>query len=539
MPLKPKNVIPMTITADFYIERANKSLDRYNYAKALYYYKKAVEMEPHNALLFCNMAGVLGHLGKYQESNEVLQHVLQKMDENAVECHYYLACNYVYLDLLEKAEEHALIYLRKDPTGRYVQDAEELLEYLGEELEHPQPLPDEVDPSLQDEKTSLHEKARILMEEGSFQQAEKLLIKLTSEYPDFLAASNNLSLCYYYKGEFEKARDTIHLVLEQEPHNIHALCNLAILYYQQQEHESLGKLLSNLKKLIPLQYDQAYKLGITLGVMGEHQTAYQLFRKMAGYAGQLDFHLFHYCAVSAYNTGHLKEAEKYWKMVQLEDPGSPIAPYYLERLKKGEKLPKDIPYYYHLPTYAKKKKKTNTHVPEPSLQEEVENDPFIRSSFLWALRHGDRETKLQVLQAFEWLGDQEVIEALLEFVQQADQDEELKRIAQFVLKTLGYSSETKVPWKKTWHRVLESLRTELDEQQQHKAGELWSQYIHMAYPDIPVIRKPEAWAAALEWMVAGGSLEEVASYYEAAPKTVKKHIETMEKELSKGRNLST
>lgn len=536
MPLNPENVIPLTVSADFYIERANKSLDRYNYPKALHYYKKAVEIEPHNSLLFCNMAGVLGHLGKYQESNEILHHVLQKMDENAVECHYFLACNYVYLDLLEKAEEHALAYLRNDPSGRYAEDARELLQYLSTELEHPPAYDAEIDLSLQDEQTQLHEKARILMEEGSFQQAEKLLLKLTQDYPGFLAASNNLSLCYYYKGEFEKARETIDQVLEQEPHNVHALCNLAILYYQQQEHEALEKLLNNLRKMIPLQYDQAYKLGITLGVMGEHETAYALFKKMAAYAWQLDFHLFHYCAVAAYNSGRMKEAEKYWKLVKIEDPGSPVASYYLKRLKAGEDLPKDIPYYYHLPSYGKKKKKGSSHLPEPSLQEAVEHDPFIRSSFLWALRHGDRETKLQVLQAFEWLGDQEVIEALLEFVQQAGQDEELKKIASFVLKTLGYSSETKVPWRKTWHRVLEMMRPDLDDAHQGKVGELWSEYIHSAYPDIPVIRKPEAWAAALEWMVTGADLEEVAAYYQASPKTLKKHVETMETALNKGGN---
>lgn len=534
MPLKPKNVIPFSISADFYIERANKSLDRLNYPKALHYYKKAVEIEPQNPLLFCNMAGVLGHLGKYQESNEILHYVLQKLDENTIECHYYLACNYVYLELLEKAEEHAHVYLQHDPKGRYAADAEELLQYLQGELDHDHPMEEE--PVPLDEKTQRHEKARALMEEGSFQQAEKLLVKLIEEYPDFLAASNNLSLCYYYKGEFDKAGDMIDQVLEQEPHNIHALCNLAILYYQQQEHEKLEELLGNLRKLVPLQYDQAYKLGITLGVMGEHEAAYRLFKKMSAYAWQLDFHLFHYCAVAAYNSGRHREAEKYWKLVRLEDPESPIAPHYLEMLKQEEKLDRDIPYYYHLPNYEKKKKSGSSHLPEPSLQQEVEHDPFIRSSFLWALRHGDRETKLQVLQAFEWLGDQEVIEALLEFVQHPEQDEELKKIARFVLKTLGYASETKIPWRKTWHRVLESLQPGLTEAEGKQAGEVWSQFIHLTYPATPVIRKPEAWAAALEGMVTDESLEIVAEKYGTSAKTIRKHIETIETEIEKGKN---
>ncbi len=528
MSSKPSNVIPLSLTADFFAERANRSLDRYNYSKALRYFKRAGEIEPQNPLHFCNMAGVLGHLGKFHESNEILHQVLQRTDEEAAECHYYLACNYIYLDLLEQAEEHALKYLRKDPKGRYVNDAVELLEYVAAEFDRPLEETEMLHPE-DDEKTLLHEEARALMEKGSFQQAEKILLKLIKEYPDFLAASNNLSLCYYYKGEVEKSRKTISTVLLQDPCNIHALCNLAILYYQQQEEENLQTLLMELRKIIPLQYDQAYKLGITLGVMGEHRAAYQLFKKMSAYAWQLDFHLYHYCAVAAYNLGRYKEARKYWRLVQREDPQSPVAPFYLEQIQQNEIL-KEIPYYYHVPGH--QKTKSNSKFSKSSLQEEMERDPFIRSSFLWALRHGDRETKLQVLQAFEWLGDQEVIEALKEFVEQPEQEEELKQMARFVLKTLGHATtQGSEGWRRSWTQVLEELNPNLTVEEQLKARELWVQFIQQASPNVPPIRKPASWAAALEYMILPKEecdLAEIAARYGVTSKTVKKHVEVLQ-----------
>lgn len=526
MSSKSSNIISLSLTAEFFAERANRSLDRYNYTKALRYFKRAGEIEPQNPLHFCNMAGVLGHLGKFHESNEILLQVLQRTDEEAAECHYYLACNYIYLDLLEQAEEHALKYLRKDPQGRYVNDAVELLEYVASEFDRPLEETELLHPDEDDEKTMLHEKARSLMEKGSFQQAEKILLQLIKEYPDFLAAANNLSLCYYYKGEIEKSRQTIEKVLNQDPCNIHALCNLAILYYQQQEKESLQELLKELRKIVPLQYDQAYKLGITLGVMGEHKAAYQLFKKMSTYAWQLDFHLYHYCAVAAYNLGRYKEAAKYWKLVQREDPESPVAPFYLEQIQLNEIL-KEIPYYYHIPGYHKKK--GNSPFSKSSLQEEMERDPFIRSSFLWALRHGDRETKLQVLQAFEWLGDQEVIEALKEFVEQPDQEEELKQLARFVLKTLGHASpQGSGRWRRSWTQVLEELKPDLSAEEQMKARQLWEQFIQKTSPDVPAIRKPASWAAALEYMVRQCDLAEIAERYGVTGKTIKKHVEVLQ-----------
>ena len=53
---------------------------------------------------------------------------------------------------------------------------------------------------------------------------------MSPDYPDYLAARNNLALAYYYMGLFSKAKETIGEVLEQEPGNLHALCNLAIFY---------------------------------------------------------------------------------------------------------------------------------------------------------------------------------------------------------------------------------------------------------------------------------------------------------------------
>ncbi|MBP1932607.1 tetratricopeptide repeat protein [Ammoniphilus resinae] len=428
---KPTNVIELNMNAEAFNHIAVKSLDRFNYSKALRYFTRASRLEPKNPRYHYNVAGVLTKMGDYAASNEVLQQLLEDDVEGAVDSHYYLACNYAHMDLLEEAEEHAMKYLEQTEDGKYIADIRDLLDYVGVELDRPWFYP-----MLQgdmDEKTKQHEQARKLLEEGNFVQAEKILVQLEEDHPDFIAAKNNLALCYYYMGDFPKAEQTILSVLEQDPDNLHGLCNLAVLYFHNQDKGNLEKLLSNLAKVIPLQYDQAYKLGITLGVLGEHKSAFLLFKQLTDYAWHLDFHLFHYCAVAAYNIGRYKEAKKNWKLVCREDPESGVAPFYLQFLEEGNAGEKqEIPYYYGIPMELQEASKANQ-------KQIVTNDPFVRSSFLWALRHGDKETKLQVLQAFEWLGDQEVVETLLQFLEDPNEDEELKRLALFVLKTLGHS----------------------------------------------------------------------------------------------------
>jgi tetratricopeptide (TPR) repeat protein len=537
MSVKSDKVIPLRMTAEFFNERATRSLNQYNYSKALRYYKRAVDVEPDNPSHFCNMAGVLAQLGQFKESNELLFHVLYKVDTEMSLCHYYLACNFANMDYFDKAEKHALLYLANDPEGRFANEALDLLSFVAEIPEDSPLLRDKetVDEFIANELASHHDRARKMLEEGNFDDAERLLQQLFMDNPDFLAAGNNLSLCYYYMGKFEDAMDTISFILEQDPYNIHALCNLAILFSHYKQASRLEELLGILKKIIPMQYDQAYKLGITLGIMGDHEAAYFLFKKMVKFIWDADFHLLHYCAVAAYNTGRYQVAKKYWKLVQVEDEESLIATYYLEQLEKKdqEQTVKDkIPYYYHLPTYDKKIQKQPAR--EAALQEKMKKTPLASLTYHWALRFGDREMKEQVLSTLEWINDKEMIETLQAFVNDQREDWELRERGQFILGMLGFPSplnlNTPYRWHKNWLAVVEMLDLYISVEHVTRAKEIWVQFIQLSYPDVPVIRKPEAWSAALEWFAKGKdvTLVALARKYEVTTQTIKKNILVIE-----------
>ena len=66
----------------------------------------------------------------------------------------------------------------------------------------------------------------------------------------------------------------------------------------------------------------------------------------------------------------------------------------------------------------------------------MKNDPLIRSSFFWALRHGDQATKLQVIHALGMIGDYEVQQALQLFIDEPGEEPALIKAAQAVLHDL-------------------------------------------------------------------------------------------------------
>jgi tetratricopeptide (TPR) repeat protein len=547
---KKQKVVSIKMDATFFFERAVRSLDRLHYDKALKYFRRAVEYEPDNPVNHCNLAGILSEMGNYVESNVILQQILDEVDPTMTECHFYMANNFANMENFESAEKAIVDYLEKDASGQFLEEAEEMMDLLSYELERPAPLT-----SIKSREGIFeHDKARSFLEEGRFGEAVRVLQRLVKKHPEFTAARNNLALAFYYVGKFDKAMETILQVIEQDPGNLHALCNLAIFYQHFGAKEKLADLLSMLRKLYPYHHDHLFKLATTMGILGEHEAAYRLFRRLlkSGEAGS-DPSLYHYTAVAAFNTGRLEEARKYWQQTEKLDPGSDIPRFYRTRLEGEEEERQPLSYHYHLPFEEQFRMMQKSRDGFPDY---MKRDPLVRSSFFWALRHGDQDTKLQVIQAFGLIADTEVEHALREFLLDSEEDDYLKRVAFFVLRSMGAKEPLEVvmdgksstvppiplspklpDWEPVWQKVLETalsyMQKRYDMVQQHDLETLWVEYLTRVYPDKPNIRKPESWAAALEYLTAkmhrrAISYEEVARRYQTSVTTVSKHAKSID-----------
>lgn len=325
------NVIPVTLNANFFFERAVRSLDRFQYDKALKNFRKAVEYEPENPVNHCNVAGVLSEMGNYEASNDILTHVLENIDPGMTECYFYMANNFANMESYEEAERSLVTYLEEDVNGEFLAESEELMELLQYELDRPAPLIR----IRSREGVIEHERARALLEEGKFTQAVTLLEEIVSNTPDFLAAHNNLALAYFYMGRFTKAKECIMRVLEQDSGNLHALCNLAIFLQYEGDRGQLAGLLRLLETTIPFHQEHLFKMATTMGILGRHRTAYGHFRRLLKdeeVGG--DASLYHYCAAAASNSGLYAEAQRCWQKAAKLDPESAVPRFFWPNCSK-------------------------------------------------------------------------------------------------------------------------------------------------------------------------------------------------------------
>jgi tetratricopeptide (TPR) repeat protein len=524
---RTSNVISMRLDAAFFFQRGVRFLERNDLSKALKAFRKTVEYEPENPVNHCNLAGVLSELGDFDASNQILLHVLNDIDPAMAECQFYLANNYANMGEYETAEEYVLQYLDSEPDGEYAADAEEMLDLLLDEFGGGRAYQRWEAKKHEDERALAEQDGRHLLEEGQFEAAVEWLQDIAKREADNTAARNNLSLAYYYTGQYDLAISLTESVLAVQPDNIHALCNLAVFSAHLGPRERLTACVQKLSKVFPLHYDQAMKVGTTLGLVGEHRSALNVFRQLCKIVDQPETILMHSLAASAANVGAFAVARKWWKSLSQVPEMKEVALYYLERIARAQrsKLPRlRVSYQYDLPIQVQftQMKKRLQHGDLTTLRQ----DPLLRASLYWGLRHGSSETRRAVIRTLAMIGDADAGKALRSFLKRPDVPDTLQAAALHALQRVGTRGRIEVwqdgslnscrmsdipkdiilsvdpAWRVTYETVEDYLRIHHKSHYIAEAKRAWIGFLKHSFQRTEThFGKPEIWAAALLYAV--------------------------------------
>lgn len=290
-------------------------MDREEMNKAYKYIKRAAELSPDDAHILLQY-GILEMEAQNFEHAYELIHTAYSLEPNESEIIFVLAEVSGCVGMMQDAQKYASKYLELEPNGMYVEDAMDILDFVNldeHEFEH-------IEDEHEAQKMIEQEKARRLMESGQFPQAIELLEQTIERFPELWPAYNNLALAYFYIGEHEQAKALLHEVLRKNNGNLHAICNLAVFSYYEKSEEQLEQFLSMLKKIQPYDFEDRYKLGATLALIGEYEVAYKWLRSLSkkGFEGNPGF--FFWLAQCAYFTGNEAIAKQAWASLIELDP---------------------------------------------------------------------------------------------------------------------------------------------------------------------------------------------------------------------------
>ncbi|KGR80016.1 tetratricopeptide repeat protein [Ureibacillus manganicus] len=307
------NIVSFVPNGDYYFKKALRAIDHDQMDKAYKYMKRAAELSPNEAHILMQFGIMEMDAGNFDSAYECI-HTAYSLEPSEAEYVFFLSEVSGCLGLVHDAKKYAEMYLDMDPEGLYCFEAKEILDYI--EFE------DDIEPFDEEdgEKMVAQEKARRFMENGRFPDAIEVLEELIETYPDLWPAYNNLALAYFYTGEIEDAKALLYHVLRENHGNLHAICNLAVIAYYEKSEKELAELIEILKKVNPFDFENRYKLGATLSLIGEHELAFKWLRSMSkrGYVGDSGFYF--WLAQSAYFCGHVEIAENAWKALVEMDP---------------------------------------------------------------------------------------------------------------------------------------------------------------------------------------------------------------------------
>ncbi|CAM3902902.1 tetratricopeptide repeat protein [Mesobacillus zeae] len=297
-------------TGEYYFAKGIKAYNRRDLQRAHKYFSRAMDLEPGEPMIVCQLAIVNTELGDYQQSIRLLRLILEEYDEEMTECHYFLSNNYAHMGLFKDAYNQANLYLKFNPDGEFADDAEDLLELITLEA-------DEFDEDLfeEDELIVKQDEARRLLEAGEFLKAVEVFEDLIKEFPEYWSAYNNLALAYFYLGETEKADGILEQVLEMNPGNLHALCNKLVFAFYRNEPEKMERLTTTLSKIHPLTGEQQFKLGATFSLIGEWEHGYKWLKRLQRFGHEGDGAFYYWLSYSAFHTGREQASRTYWKKV--------------------------------------------------------------------------------------------------------------------------------------------------------------------------------------------------------------------------------
>ena len=120
-------VIPFIQDSDYYFQKSSYYHQKNKLSKALLFLKKAIELEPENALHHYNLACLLSKTNRLKEADRIFKHIVLNLDPSLTECYFLMAINYGMMEDLPKAKRYLLQYLQLSPEGQMADEAQELL----------------------------------------------------------------------------------------------------------------------------------------------------------------------------------------------------------------------------------------------------------------------------------------------------------------------------------------------------------------------------------------------------------------------------
>lgn len=319
------NIISMKFDEPFYRKMADQKYRMQDFNKAVEYYKKVLDLSPQDFDIKLKYAYCLNKLNLGRRAEHLFYDSI--IEGNHVADSYY-QLSQLNIDLNEpnKAFLFGINYVILTDDTDFREELEKTFEvsYMSE---------DKIQLEAQLFSTQLL--FQYLFSQGRLQDARKYILNQDEKIQEHRVIRNLLAMCYLYLSEYDIAKDMFEALLAEDNSDVHALCHYTLLLYNTNEKDKYHKYLKILSKVVPMNDDESFKLGIVLSYLKQYDASQQILLPLYKKGKFASIQMFNALSFNYYYLGNKEQSKVFWeKLLQISKVDVGYAPWVLEESKQ-------------------------------------------------------------------------------------------------------------------------------------------------------------------------------------------------------------
>lgn len=303
-----KNLIQLGSDVSVYERLALQKFRQQDYMRATRYYEKVLELSPENFDAKQNLATCYTKRNMPERAEAIFYEEISQ-GENLEAAYYELSQLNMDLNEPNKAYLFGLNYALTAQDDDYRDELEKMFE-VTIHAEH----------QLETESQLFVVQIifQYLFGQGRLLDARKYILKQDESIQDNRIVRNLLAMCYLYLNENQIAKEMFERLLQEDSSDVHALCHYTLLLYNMNEVASFKHYLKVLNKVVPINDDESFKLGIVLSYLKQYASSQKLLMPLYKKGKFQTFQLFHALAFNYYYLGNRAQSQYFWeRLVQV------------------------------------------------------------------------------------------------------------------------------------------------------------------------------------------------------------------------------
>ncbi|WP_414054130.1 tetratricopeptide repeat protein [Macrococcus equi] len=305
-------IIKFPSNEDEFYKIGLKKQSQQSYDEAISFYVKSLKKE-NSWTVNKSLSECLQLIGRYDEAEETLIKYLST-DFNCVDVFYELSQLFIKRRDPNKAFLFGMYYCLHADDMNYLDELQKLFEVFYE---------DQSKVESESESFVVHYIFQNFFQDVNYELALDWINYQPVDIQQRPEIRNLKAMTLLFTGQYNESAAMLEQLLSENPTDIHALCHYTLLLYNTNQTEAYESYLKRLKKIVPINDEEKFKLGIVLSFLNKFEASHELLLPLYKKGKFINNQMMHALSFNSYALGQFKQSDMFWESLleMVDNPG--------------------------------------------------------------------------------------------------------------------------------------------------------------------------------------------------------------------------